>query len=121
MSDARATAIAAVVQAIDDTEADWGQLPFFVRPMVRRGFVSRTGRDVAGWRTLLAAAARGAPPPELPAALDLLVEHFRGAGERAKKGMGATAAQLAMIEARNAPRIAAALALRALLTAAPAG
>jgi hypothetical protein len=115
VSDDRALAVAAVVRALDETEAEWGQLPFFVRPMVRRGFVSRTGHDLAAWRALLASAARGAPSPELPAALDSLVDHFRGAGERAKKGMGATAAQLAMIEARNAPRIAATLALRALL------
>ena len=112
-----ADAARAVRAAIDATEEDWGELPFFVRPMVRRGFTQRTGRDVAGWRTLLDAAARGTVAPELVGALDLLVDNWRTAPERAKKGMGGTAAQVAMIEARMQPRIAAAVALRALLSA----
>lgn len=108
-------AVDAVRKALDDTEADWGELPFFVRPMVKRGFASRTGHDLAGWRSLLADAARGRAPAGLAGALELLAEHFRGAGERAKKGMGGSAEQQAAIEARNAPRVAAALALRALV------
>ncbi len=108
-------AVAAVRSAIDDTETDWGELPFFVRPMVRRGFSQRTGHDVGAWRGLLADVARGGAPRGLPAALELLIENWRGAPERAKKGMGGSAAQVAMIEERVAPRIAAAVALRALL------
>ena len=108
---------AAVRAAVDDTDREWGELPFFVRPMVRRGFAQRTGRDVAGWRALLDLAARGAAGPGLPAALDLLIEHWRTAPERAKKGMGGSAAQLAQIEARVKPRIEAAQALRALVAA----
>ncbi|MBK9037253.1 MAG: hypothetical protein IPL61_39425 [Myxococcales bacterium] len=112
-----AAAVAAVARAIDDTERDWGELPFFVRPMVRRGFTQRTGRDVAGWRALLAAAARGTLAPELPAALAALIDNYRGAPERARKGMGGSADQVAAIEARLRPRIEAAEALRARLTA----
>ena len=110
-----ARAAAAVRAAVDATETDWGELPFFVRPMVRRGFSQRTGRDVAAWRTLLDAAGRGAIAAELPAALDALIDQWRTAPERAKKGMGGSPAQLAAIEARLAPRIAAAVALRALI------
>ena len=110
-----AAPVAAVRAAIDATDRDWGELPFFVRPMVRRGFRQRTGHDVDGWRALLAAAARGTPATDLPAALDALVEHWRGAPERARKGMSGSPAQLAEIERRLAPRIAAALALRALV------
>lgn len=101
--------------AIDATEADRGELPFFVRPTVRRGFAQRTGHDVAGWRALLADAARGAAAPALPVALAALADSCRTAPERARKAMGGTAAQAAMIEERMRPRIAAALALRALL------
>ena len=109
------TAAAAVKAAIDATEVDWAELPFFVRPLVKRGFRQRTGRDVAGWRTLLDATARGPIPAELPSALDALIDHWRTAPERARKGMAGSPAQLAMITARLAPRIAAAIALRALV------
>ena len=47
--------------------------------------------------------------------LDALIEHWRGAPERARKGLAGSPAQLAEIERRLAPRIAAALALRALV------
>ena len=39
--------IAAVRRALDETEAEYGQMPMIVRLMVRRGFVKRTGRDFA--------------------------------------------------------------------------
>lgn len=114
MSD-RAAAIANVQRALDETEAEYAQLPLFVKLLVRRGFVKRTGRDFAAWRALLAAATRGTPPPELAGALEMLAEHYRGAPERAKRGMGATSAQLAIIEQRSRARAEAASALRALI------
>jgi len=107
-----ATLCAAVQRALDETEAEYGQLPFFVRPMVRRGFTKRTGRDFSQWRAILAAAGRGEIHAELAAALDLLVEHYRGAPARAQRGMGATAPQLAEIEARSRRRAEAAANLR---------
>lgn len=111
----RASLIAAVQRVLDETEREYGQMPFFVRPMVRRGFAKRTGRDFDAWRALLAAAARGQLAPGLAAALDQLAEHYRGAPERAKRGMGATGAQLAIVEQRSRERAEAALALRAAL------
>ena len=109
----RRALVTAVQRALDDTEAEYAQLPFFVRPMVRRGFTSRTGHDLAAWRQLLAQAAAGAPPPGLAAALGALAEHYRGAPERARRGMGGSAEQLAEIERRSQARAAAAEALRA--------
>lgn len=109
MSD-RTAAIAAVRRALDETEAEYAQLPLVVRVFVRRGFVKRTGHDFAAWRQLLAA-----PAPELRAALEALAAHYRGAPERARRGRGATAAQLAIIEQRSLARAMAATTLRQLL------
>ncbi len=111
MSD-RTAALAAVRRALDETEAEYAQLPLVVRLVVRRGFVKRTGRDFAAWRALLAA-----PAPELSAALDALAAHYRGAPERARRGRGATEAQLAIIEQRSLARAEAVTTLRRLLDA----
>lgn len=111
MSD-RAATIAAVRRALDETEAEYAQLPLVVRLIVRRGFIKRTGRDFAAWRALLVA-----PAPELPTALDALAAHYHGATERARRGRGATEAQLALIEQRSLARAAAVIALRRLLDA----
>ena len=51
--------IAAVRHALDETEAEYSQMPLVVRLMVRRGFVKRTGHDFAAWRKLLDGAKRG--------------------------------------------------------------
>ena len=109
--------IAAVERALAETDDEYAQMPFFVRPMVRRGFVKRTGYDFARWRELLAAARRGQPQPSLVTALAALGEHYRGAPERAKRGMGGggTAAQVAAVEERSRVRAEAALALRTAL------
>ncbi len=109
--------IAAVETALDDTASEYAQMPFFVRPIVKRGFVRRTGRDFAAWRELLAGARGGLPTPQLVDALAALAEHYRGAPERAKRGMGATAAQLVIVEERSRARADAVLALRAALVA----
>jgi hypothetical protein len=114
---AAADLFAAVEAALAETEAEYAQMPFFVRPLVRRGFAKRTGRDFAAWRALLADGRRGQRTRELALALAALAEHYRGAPERAKRGMGATAAQLAIVEQRSQARAAAAAALAAALGA----
>lgn len=106
---------AAVETALAETEREYDQLPFLVRPLVKRGFAKRTGRDFAAWRVLLADARRGQRRHELVPALAALAEHYGGASERAKRGMGATADQLAIIEQRSRVRVKAAVALRAAL------
>jgi hypothetical protein len=109
------TLIATVRRALDETEAEYAQLPLVVRLLVRRGFVRRTGRDFTAWRELLDRAARGDVDPGLGAALAALEQQYRGAPERARRGMGATAAQLEIIETRSLARADAAGALRATL------
>lgn len=104
--------ITPVQRALDETEAEYAQMPLVIRLMVRRGFVKRTGRDFATWRTLLAHAARGTIDPALPSALGALVEHYRGAPERARRGMGATKAQLEIVEQRSRTRAEAVAALQ---------
>jgi len=107
--------IAAVRRALDETESEYSQMPMVVRLMVRRGFVKRTGRDFAAWRALLDSAARGMPSPQLGLALGQLADHYRGAPARARRGMGATPAQLEVVEQRSQARAEAAEALRAAL------
>ena len=107
--------IAAVRQALDETESEYSQMPLVVRLMVRRGFVKRTGRDFVAWRKLLDDASRGVFASTLSGALASLAEHYRGAAGRARRGMGATPAQLEVVEARSKSRAEAAEALRAAL------
>ena len=97
-----------VRKILDETEGEYAQMPFFIRPMVKRGFAKRTGYDFAGWRTLLANVRADAT---LRTALLALAEHYRGAPERARKGMGATASQLEIIESRSRARAEAVTAL----------
>jgi hypothetical protein len=90
-------------EAVAGMRADWERMPFFVRPMARAGFARRTGHDADGWDRLLGDLARAlggedgdaeaarralAARRELPAALERLAEHYRGAPERAGKLMG---------------------------------
>ena len=109
------TQIAAVRRALEETEAEYSQMPLVVRLMVRRGFVKRTGRDFVAWKKLLDDAARGVFAPALGTALGSLADHYRGAPARARRGMGATPAQLAVVEERSKSRAEAAEALRAAL------
>lgn len=109
--------IRAVETVLSETENEYAQMPFFVRPMVKRGFSKRTGRDLAAWRALLADGRRGQRTRELADALALLAEHYAGAPERAKRGMGASGEQLAVVEQRSRARREAALALRDALIA----
>lgn len=101
-----ATLIAEVRKILDETEGEYAQMPFFIRPMVKRGFAKRTGHDFGAWRTLLAT-----PDRSLRAALLALAEHYHGAPERARKGMGATADQMKVIETRSRERAEAVTAL----------
>jgi len=104
--------IALVRRAIDETEKEYAQLPMVVRLMVRRGFVKRTGHDFAAWRKLLDGASRGIFASQLPASLGALADHYRGAPARARRGMGASAAQLEVVEERSKARAEAVEALR---------
>jgi hypothetical protein len=105
----RAPLVAAVRAAIDETEDEYARMPFFVRPIVRRGFVKRTGMDAAAWRRLL----DGGPSPVLVEALGRLAAHYDGAPERARRGMGARPDELREVERRSRARAAAARALAA--------
>lgn len=92
-----------VRKILDETEAEYAQMPFFIRPMVKRGFAKRTGHDFAAWRRVLSTGGA-----TLRTALLALAEHYRGAPERARKGMGA---QLEIIESRSRARAEAVTAL----------
>lgn len=107
-----------VEEVLRDTERDFGSMPFFVRPMVRRGFVRRTGGTMDEWRQMLAELARQlelsrregtvraevlARYPALPARLESLAEHYRTAPERAARGMQDQAA-LHVVRERAASR-----------------
>jgi hypothetical protein len=109
----RAALVAAVQRALDETEAEYARMPMVVRLLVRRGFVKRTGLDFPAWRSLLARSHA----PELAPRLAGLAEHYRGAPARARRGMGATAAELAVVEERSRARAAAVDALRSAVTA----
>jgi len=104
----------AVRRILEETHAEYAQMPFFVRPLVRRGFVKRTGFDLVAWTQLLDAAARGEPTRALARALPDLAAHFDGAPARARRGMGAKADELVEVERRSRERAAA---VRALLAA----
>ena len=112
-----ASLVAAVRTAIDETISEYARLPFFVRPMVKRGFVARTGHDVATWQRLLDDAERGTASRELVDDLARLAAHYDGAPARARRGMGARANELAEIEHRSQGRAAAARALETALRA----
>lgn len=103
--------LAAVHAALDAMDAEYAQMPFFVRPLVRRGFSQRTGADLAGWRALLATLTRGPATAAHREALARLRAHFEGAPARARRGMGARADELREVEARAAARVAAVQAL----------
>jgi len=97
-----ATLTAAVRKVLAETEAEYAQMPFFIRPMIKRGFAKRTGLDFAGWRIRLEGPKPG--DTSLRKSLLALAEHYRGAPERARKGMGATPEPLAEIEVRSRKR-----------------
>ena len=103
-----------VRRSLEETHAEYAQMPFFIRPLVRRGFIKRTGFELAAWLQLLDAAARGEPTAVLSRSLPALATHFDGAPSRAKRGMGARPDELIEVERRARTRAAS---VRALLAA----
>jgi hypothetical protein len=97
--------VRAVRTAIEETHAEYAQMPFFVRPLVKRGFVKRTGHDMEGWRRLLAQST-----PTIAPDLERLAAHYDGAPERAKRGM-VKPDELREVERRSQARAQAARAL----------
>ncbi|WNG36208.1 hypothetical protein F0U60_22845 [Archangium minus] len=103
------TLVAALRNTLEDTERDFSSMPFFVRPMVRRGFASRTGLGLDEWQRLASALVSEvksdtAPTqvrerhPRLRENLAQLAENYRTAPERASKGMGALAGTLQRVQ-----------------------
>jgi len=43
-----------VAHMLTETDAEFGRLPIFVRPMARQGFKSKTGQSVADWQRMFA-------------------------------------------------------------------
>ncbi len=104
-----ATLVAALRDTLEDTERDFSSMPFFVRPMVRRGFASRTGRSLEEWQQLASTLVSRVEPdtgpalvreqhPRLREHLEQLAENYRTAPERASKGMGALAGTLERVQ-----------------------
>ena len=111
MNDRVAATVVGVKLAIDDAERELKDMPFFVRPMVKRGFAQRTGKSYDEWRAALASE----PGPALVADLEKLADNFATAPERARKGPAGQSAQaMQLIEQRSAAR---ADAVRALIAA----
>jgi hypothetical protein len=118
------TLVAALRNILEDTERDFGSMPFFVRPMVRRGFAGRTGQDLEEWRrlasALLSEVRSDTEParvrerhPGLREKLERLAENYRTAPERASRGMGALAGTLQSVTEASRRREQA---VRALIT-----
>ena len=114
-----ASLAAAARLAIDESERDLDQMPFFVRPLARRSFTKRTGLSRDEWRERFDAiraddtpAAARARWPGAVTALERLAEDFRAAPERAKEKMPDNAEALRAIAAASSGRAAAVLALR---------
>ena len=119
MSNIDPTAVAKTLRqlrkAVESSKGDLGSMPFFVRPMVKRGFERRTGRSFDAWLELIASlivavengsisSAQGLTKayPELPRQLSALAPNFRTAPERAKRGMSGKA--LDEVSKRSAER-----------------
>lgn len=113
-------------RALESTRGDLTSMPFFVRPMVKKGFARRTGATVDQWLerigeliTKIDAGRIGDPGelrrhyPELSASLAALADNFRTAPERAKRGMkGAGDKALELVRERSKRREQAAVAAR---------
>ena len=102
-----------VARAVAAARAELASMPFFVRPMVKRGFRKRTGRGMEEWERLCQSFANelestgkaAAPRRDLIADLDRLKENFRTAPERAERGMGGDAKAMAAVRERSAERV----------------
>ena len=116
--DGKALAVAAHA-AVDDSEHDLDQMPFFIRPLARRSFAKRTGMSRDEWREKIDTIHAGDTPaaartrwPDAVDALTRLAEDFRTAPVRAKEKMPDNVEALRVITASAASRTAAVLALR---------
>jgi hypothetical protein len=110
---------AAAHAAVDDSEHDLDQMPFFIRPLARRSFAKRTGLSRDEWRERIDTVRTGDTPaaararwPDAVEALTRLAEDFRTAPARAKEKMPDNVEALRAITASAAGRTAAVLALR---------
>jgi hypothetical protein len=86
-------------------------MPFFVRPMVKRGYKKRTGRSLEEWKAAATGLVRRlesadetvtqagvvGPDAELTKDLGRLAENFRTAPDRAARGMRAAPATLELL------------------------
>ena len=110
----RARALAEqLLEVIEDSIADLDRMPFFVRPMVKRGYKKRTNRSMDQWlqtaRGLMARLERGGEEitqagvwgSDTSLSLDLaaLIENYRTTPARAARGMSKVApATIRMLE-----------------------
>jgi NAD(P)-dependent dehydrogenase (short-subunit alcohol dehydrogenase family) len=60
-----------------ETEAEFGKLPAFIRPMAKNGFKNKAGMSLADWQRTAAALRTAAPQPGLAAQLEKLIAYFR--------------------------------------------
>lgn len=66
---------------LDETEAEFGSLPVFVRPMAKGGFKSKTGMSLADWQRLASSLVSGAAPVpgKMGELLEKLATYYREA------------------------------------------
>lgn len=101
-----------VARAVAESRGELGSMPFFVRPMVKRGFRKRTGRTMEEWERLCESVASELDAGDAAAVkrrrlipeLERLRESFRTAPERAERGMGNNPAALAAVRERSTRR-----------------
>lgn len=105
-------------KALEGTRAELASMPFFVRPMVKKGFARRTGATLEQWLertteliTKIDAGRIGTTDdlvrqyPDLGASLGALADNYRTAPERAKRGMkGAGQDALELVRKRSKQR-----------------
>ncbi len=98
MSDAT-TALRKFKQAVQDTQGDFAKMPFFVRPMVRKLLLRRTGLNEKAWLALAqeletklekgeSMADIASATPGLRAQLESLSRYYSESPARAARGMG---------------------------------
>jgi len=75
-----------VLQVVDENEAKLLDLPAFIRPLARRGFHSKSGKNFAGWRQLLEPVSQGeSPSPELGTLIPGLIEYIQNSPREVAK------------------------------------
>ena len=68
-----------LTEILSTTEAEFGQLPLFVRPMARQGFKRKAGASLPDWQQLLndLNSDRLAIPSDMPSRLENLAKYYR--------------------------------------------